>query len=214
MCSECTTRAINWKHQCGPCGALASGRDAAHGREVSTASPVGSLSKGRPGRTRLPRRTNAWTVVLYVGQRTSVNGSNVRLGSEMQRRQIDCQHQPHIMGRPASTGRRARSAATDSVSRRVSDRHHEPQANANRHGQILGAAASPIRDLEGLRGRPAVRAKIHGPESHRRDLAPTVPAGEFRPAPAGVEPGGRGHLMACREGSILTFTPSALSSAR
>src|SRR5262245_48760843 len=78
----------------------------------------------------------------------------------------------------------------------VPDRHQVPPAVARRYREILRGTAAPVRDLQRLRGPPAVRAEILGPEPHRSQLPATGPAGQRGPTTAvGVEPGGRGHAV-------------------
>src|SRR4249919_2247965 len=67
--------------------------------------------------------------------------------------------------------------------------HHPP---GTRTGRLRGVAAA-VGDVERPPWLPPVRPKVAGPESHRRDLAATGPAGMRRAGPAGgVEPD-RGH---------------------
>jgi hypothetical protein len=126
-------------------------------------------------------------------------------------------------------GRRTRSGDTGRPSRAdghgdhhrligLPDRHQVPPAVSRGDREVLRRAAAPVGDLEGLRGRPAVRTKVARAEPHRGDLAATGPAGpRWAEAAGGVEPDGRRHWMissarASTAGGIVR--PSALAVFR
>src|SRR5262249_22898880 len=74
------------------------------------------------------------------------------------------------------------------------DRDHQPPRVTSRYRQVLRRAPAPVGYLERLARPPAVRAKVAGPEPHRRHLAATGPAGQCVATTAGgIEPGRRSH---------------------
>jgi len=79
--------------------------------------------------------------------------------------------------------RRARLVPPERVHhlRGVPNRHEVPPPIGHRHREVLGRAAAPVGNLERLGRPPAMWTEVRRTEPHRRDLAPTGPAGQRRP---------------------------------